>query len=168
MPIFHDVAKYSKEYDHLKIDVPRRRYPGNQRNGRASLPILYRHLDAISGRYRLRHQLPRIEQLLCSIMAGPWRPISVPPGHQSGRARDPYLRAVVDIIGGQRAVTIRPVSASTPMWSLRRDRRRLVPCFSTNHSPAPVPTRLCHPNVVPMETAEPRPRGRGTRVGSSR
>src|ERR1700746_1089051 len=35
------------------------------------------------------------------------------------------------------AATIRPVSASTPMCSLRHDRRRLVPCFSTNHSPAP-------------------------------
>jgi hypothetical protein len=22
MPIFHDVAKYSKEYDRLKIDIP--------------------------------------------------------------------------------------------------------------------------------------------------
>jgi len=30
-----------------------------------------------------------------------------------------------------------PVSASTPMCSLRHDLRRLVPCFSTNHSPAP-------------------------------
>src|SRR5271156_1497330 len=35
------------------------------------------------------------------------------------------------------AATIRPVSASTPMCSLRHDRRRLVPCFSANHSPAP-------------------------------
>src|SRR6267378_3478526 len=35
------------------------------------------------------------------------------------------------------AATTRPVSASTPMCSLRHDRRRLVPCFSTNHSPAP-------------------------------
>src|SRR5216110_2822833 len=35
------------------------------------------------------------------------------------------------------AATIRPASASTPMCSLRHDRRRLVPCFSTNHSPAP-------------------------------
>src|SRR5438309_7349552 len=35
------------------------------------------------------------------------------------------------------AATTRPVSASTPIWSLRHDRRRLVPCFSTNHSPAP-------------------------------
>jgi hypothetical protein len=35
------------------------------------------------------------------------------------------------------AATMRPVSASIPMCSLRDDRRRLVPCFSTNHSPAP-------------------------------
>src|SRR5205085_3424639 len=35
------------------------------------------------------------------------------------------------------AATTRPVSASTPMCSLRHDRRRLVPCFSTSHSPAP-------------------------------
>src|SRR5271169_283542 len=34
------------------------------------------------------------------------------------------------------AATIRPVSASTPC-SLRHDRRRLVPCFSIDHSPAP-------------------------------
>src|SRR3954462_2944997 len=33
--------------------------------------------------------------------------------------------------------TIRPVSASTPMWSLRQDRRTLVPCFSISHSPEP-------------------------------
>ena len=33
--------------------------------------------------------------------------------------------------------TIRPVSASTPMWILRRDRRTLVPCFSISHSPGP-------------------------------
>ena len=33
--------------------------------------------------------------------------------------------------------TIRPVSASTPMCILRQDRRRLVPCFSISHSPAP-------------------------------
>jgi hypothetical protein len=30
------------------------------------------------------------------------------------------------------AATIRPVSASTPMCSLRHDLRRLVPCFSTS------------------------------------
>src|SRR3954454_14150107 len=33
--------------------------------------------------------------------------------------------------------TIRPVSASTPIWSLRQDRRTLVPCFSISHSPGP-------------------------------
>src|SRR4051794_22082537 len=33
--------------------------------------------------------------------------------------------------------TIRPVSASTPMWSFRQDRRTLVPCFSISHSPGP-------------------------------
>ena len=30
-----------------------------------------------------------------------------------------------------------PVSASTPMCSLRQDRRLRVPCFSTSHSPGP-------------------------------
>jgi hypothetical protein len=47
------------------------------------------------------------------------------------------LRAVIDIIGGQRRRDDPAVSASTPMCSLRHDRRRLVPCFSINHSPAP-------------------------------
>jgi hypothetical protein len=35
------------------------------------------------------------------------------------------------------AAMIWPVSASTPMCSFRHDRHRLVPCFSTSHSPAP-------------------------------
>src|SRR4029077_5740521 len=47
------------------------------------------------------------------------------------------LRAVIDILVVSAAATTRPVSASTPMCSLRHDRRRLVPCFSTNHSPSP-------------------------------
>ena len=33
--------------------------------------------------------------------------------------------------------TISPLSPSRPICSLRQDRRRDVPCFSTNHSPAP-------------------------------
>jgi hypothetical protein len=33
--------------------------------------------------------------------------------------------------------TISPLSPSRPRCSLRQDRRRDVPCFSTNHSPAP-------------------------------
>src|SRR5271165_2123178 len=33
--------------------------------------------------------------------------------------------------------TISPLTASTPICSLRQDRRRDVPCFSTSHSPAP-------------------------------
>ena len=33
--------------------------------------------------------------------------------------------------------TIRPVSASKPICSLRQERRLLVPCFSTSHSPGP-------------------------------
>src|SRR5687768_3979140 len=33
--------------------------------------------------------------------------------------------------------TIRPVTASKPMCSLRQERRLLVPCFSTSHSPGP-------------------------------
>src|ERR1700746_4172895 len=45
------------------------------------------------------------------------------------------------------AATIRPVSASTPMCSLRHDRRRLVPCFSTNHSPA---ADSLHPVLSPI------------------
>ena len=35
------------------------------------------------------------------------------------------------------AATIWPVSASMPMCSFRQDRRVLVPCFSSSHSPAP-------------------------------
>src|SRR3954470_8258187 len=35
------------------------------------------------------------------------------------------------------AATIRPVSASRPMWSFFQDRRLRVPCFSASHSPAP-------------------------------
>src|SRR6202007_2153129 len=38
---------------------------------------------------------------------------------------------------GSPPATMRPLSASPPMCSLRHDRRRLVRCFSTNHSPAP-------------------------------
>src|SRR3954469_9671682 len=33
--------------------------------------------------------------------------------------------------------TIRPVTASKPMCSLRHERRLRVPCFSTSHSPGP-------------------------------
>jgi len=32
--------------------------PGTSATGGLSLPFLYRHLDAISGRYRLRHHFP--------------------------------------------------------------------------------------------------------------
>src|SRR3954469_22774389 len=35
------------------------------------------------------------------------------------------------------AATIWPVSASRPMCNFRQDRRALVPCFSTSHSPGP-------------------------------
>ena len=42
--------------------------------------------------------------------------------------------------------TIRPVTASKPMCSLRHERRLLVPCFSTSHSPGPpVSARNCRP-----------------------
>src|SRR3954467_14997994 len=34
----------------------------------------------------------------------------------------------------RREATIRPVTASKPMCSLRQERRLLVPCFSTSHS----------------------------------
>ena len=37
--------------------------------------------------------------------------------------------------------TIRPVTASKPMWNLRQERRLLVPCFSTSHSPGPLSFR---------------------------
>src|SRR5258708_7570514 len=47
------------------------------------------------------------------------------------------LRAVIDIIGGQRRGDDPTRVGITPMCSLRHGRRRLVPCFSTNHSPAP-------------------------------
>jgi len=35
------------------------------------------------------------------------------------------------------AAMICPVSASTPMWSFRQDRRTFAACFSTSHSPGP-------------------------------
>ncbi len=61
-----------------------------------------------------------------------------------------------------------PVSASKPMRSLRGDRRILVPCFSSSHSPAPqsfrpvLSTRRCRgsPSL--------RGRGRGTSSVSAR
>src|SRR5207302_7898864 len=49
------------------------------------------------------------------------------------------LRAVIDIIGGQRRRDD-PAGVGTDtdvLCSLRHDRRRFVPCFSTGHSPAP-------------------------------
>jgi hypothetical protein len=52
---------------------------------------------------------------------------------EQGSACEPSSRSLVV----SAAATIRPVSASAPMCSLRHDRRRLVPCFSTNHLPAP-------------------------------
>ena len=47
------------------------------------------------------------------------------------------LRAIIDIAGRQLRGEDLPVSASTPICSFRQDRRLLVPCFSTNHSPGP-------------------------------
>jgi hypothetical protein len=35
------------------------------------------------------------------------------------------------------AAMICPVSASTPIWSFRQDRRTFAACFSTSHSPGP-------------------------------
>ena len=63
-------------------------------------------------------------------------------GERGDRTRDLVeqradLRAVIDLVGVSSAATIWPVSASTPRCSLRQDRRGLVPCFSTSHSPGP-------------------------------
>jgi hypothetical protein len=47
-------------------------------------------------------------------------------------------RSIVDFpILVTSTATISPLSASTPKCSLRQDRPRDVPCFSTSHSPAP-------------------------------
>src|SRR3954447_20180221 len=54
--------------------------------------------------------------------------------------------------------TIRPVSASTPMWSLRQDRRTLVPCFSISHSPGPTPLGTVFLGQPLARTAELQPR----------
>src|SRR3954463_6974016 len=40
-------------------------------------------------------------------------------------------------LGVSMAATIWPVSASRPRCILRQDRRDLLPCFSTSHSPGP-------------------------------
>jgi hypothetical protein len=42
-------------------------------------------------------------------------------------------RCIVDILADNATATISPLSASMPICSLRQDRRRYVPCFSTNH-----------------------------------
>src|SRR3954471_5411135 len=54
--------------------------------------------------------------------------------------------------------TIRPVSASTPMWSLRQDRRTLVPCFLISHSPGPTPLGTVFLGQPLARTAELQPR----------
>jgi hypothetical protein len=45
------------------------------------------------------------------------------------------LRAFIDVVGRQRRRDVWPLPASTPMCSLRHDRRRLAPCFSTKPAP---------------------------------
>lgn len=47
------------------------------------------------------------------------------------------LRAIIDSLPVSSEARISPVSASTPMCSLRQDRRLRVPCFSISHSPGP-------------------------------
>src|SRR3954447_19592636 len=75
------------------------------------------------------------------------------------------------------AATIRPVLASTPRWSFLQDRRLLVPCFSTSHSPAPesfspvLSTSRCMGPVsrpAPPPAPSPGGFGRGTSSVSAR
>ena len=47
------------------------------------------------------------------------------------------LGGVIDVGSVRMEATIRPLTASKPMCSLRHERRLLVPCFSTSHSPGP-------------------------------
>ena len=47
------------------------------------------------------------------------------------------LGGIIDVRSVRMEATIRPVTASKPMCSLRQERRLLVPCFSTSHSPGP-------------------------------
>ena len=75
------------------------------------------------------------------------------------------LRRVVHILGVRVEATIRPVPASTPGYSTRRDRRVAVPCFSSSHLPAPhgfrpvLSTTRC---MGSPPTPAPAFRGRGT------
>jgi hypothetical protein len=60
--------------------------------------------------------------------------------------------------------TISPLSPSRPICSLRHDRRRDVPCFSTSHSPAPPSFR---PVLSTSKCSGPAPsRRRGARPAS--
>ena len=47
------------------------------------------------------------------------------------------LEAVVGSLSVSTEAMIRPVSASAARCRFFHDRRRLVPCFSTSHSPGP-------------------------------
>ena len=79
------------------------------------------------------------------------------------------LRGVIDVTRAQVAATIRPVSASTPMCSLRQERRAFVPCFSSSHLPDPhsfspvLPTNRCT-GAEPAAPPESRPGGSGSMV----
>src|SRR4051812_20579576 len=64
--------------------------------------------------------------------------------------------------------TIRPVSASTPTWSFRQDRRLLAPCFSTSHSPGPQSFRPVLSTSRCTGSASLSDRGRGTSKVSAR
>src|SRR5215216_4794215 len=66
------------------------------------------------------------------------------------------------------AATIWPVSASLPRCNFRQDRRALVPCFSTSHSPGPhsvrpvLSTSRCTGSAQSPAPALRLDRGRGT------
>src|SRR4051795_8934523 len=64
--------------------------------------------------------------------------------------------------------TIWPVSASIPMCSFRQDRRVLVPCFSSSHSPAPQSFRPVLSTSRWTASPSLRGRGRGTSSVSAR
>ena len=89
-----------------------------------------------------RHNDRRIRMTLADLTVNIVAIVRSIAGKRRNRSRDLLkqgtdLRAVIDIVAAHSTAMICPVSASTGMWSFLQNRRALVACFSTSHSPGP-------------------------------
>src|ERR1700730_16454585 len=80
------------------------------------------------------HSSPPTDQ---SVQQGAPSPVNDATGPAICSSKGPTCEPSSTSLLVSSAAMICPVSASTPIWSFLQDRRVLVACFGTSHSPGP-------------------------------